>query len=263
MARDPSSPSDPGRLVALLWVAEPADATPVPLRGRPSRLDIRQIVEAAIGLADALGLEGLTMRALAGALRSSPMALYAHVPSRADLLVLMLDRACAAMSRREPEGAGWRARVEAVVRDHRDLILNHPWIAELPATRPPPGPGQIAKYDRDLRALDELGLGAVELDRTLAALLDLGSGSARQAVAARRERGGSGLTDEEWWAALAPHLERAFDPERFPLAARVGTAAATATGGAYDPNATFEHGLVLMLDGLEDRLRRQGGVRQS
>lgn len=263
MTRDLSSPSNPGRLVALLWAAEPADAAPTPSRGRPSKLGVGQIIEAAVALADALGLEGLTMRALAGALRSSPMALYAHVPSRADLLVLMLDRACAAMSRREPDGDSWRARAEAVARDHRELIVNHPWIAELPATRPPPGPGQIAKYDRDLQALDGLGLGAVEQDRTLAALLDLASGSARQAVAARREREGSGLTDEDWWTALAPYLERAFDPERFPLATRVGTAAATATGGAYDLNATFEHGLVLMLDGLEDRLKRQGGVRRS
>lgn len=261
MNRDPASPSHPGRLVALLWAEELADATSTPSRGRPSRLGVEKIVGAAITLADALGLEGLTTRALAEVLRSSPMALYAHVPSRADLLVLMLDRACAAMSRREQNGGGWRALAEAVARDHRDLILRHPWIAELPATRPPPGPGQIAKYDRDLRALDGLGLDPVELDRTLAALLDFAGGSARQAVAARREQEGSGLTDQEWWAALAPYLEHAFDPERFPMAARVGTAAATATGGAYDPNATFEHGLALMLDGLEDRLRREGHAR--
>lgn len=249
MARNPAPPSDPARLVSLLWAAAPT----APSRGRPSRLDLGRIVEAAIGLADADGLAGLTMRDVAQALRASPMALYTHVPARSDLLVLMLDRCCATMPRREPEAGGWRARVEAVARDHRDLILRHPWIAELPATRPPPGPGQAAKYDRDLAALDGLGLEPVDLDRILASLLDLASGSARQAVAARREREGSGLTDAAWWAAHAPYLEQAFDPERFPLAARIG-AAAMATGAAYDPEATFEQGLSLMLDGLAERL---------
>jgi hypothetical protein len=85
------------------------------------------------------------------------MVLYAHVPSRGDLRVLMLDRACATMPRREPAGSDWRARAMAVAHDHRDLIVRHPWIAERPAMRPAPGPGQIAKYDRDLRALDGLG----------------------------------------------------------------------------------------------------------
>ena len=260
MTRDPASPSDPARLVALLWSERDAG----PRRGRPSRLDLGRIVEAAIALADEHALAGLKMRALAEALGSSPMALYAHVPSRGDLLVLMLDRACAAMPRREPEEGSWRARAAAVARDHRDLILRHPWIAELPATRPPPGPGQITKYDRDLAAFDGLGLDAVELDRTLAALLDLAGGSARQAVAAAREREASGLTDEAWWAALAPHFGQVFDPARFPLAASIGTAAAEATGGAYDPDAAFEHGLALMLDGLGERLRRRGngGVRK-
>lgn len=258
MTRD-APPPDPGRLVALLWAIEPL----TPSRGRPSRLNLRGIVEAAIGLADAGGLDGLTMRALAQALRSSPMALYNHVPSRADLLVLMLDQACASMSRREPGTGDWRARTRAVAHDHRDLILSHPWIAELPATRPPPGPGQIAKYERDLGALDGLGLDAVEVDRTLAALLDLASGSARQVVAARREREGSGLTDEAWWAAHAPFLERAFDPARFPLAARIGPAAATASGGAYDPDASFEQGLGLMLDGLSLQLGQFGDGVQN
>jgi AcrR family transcriptional regulator len=211
-----------------------------------------------MSLADAGGLQGLTMRALAQALHVSPMALYGYVPSRSDLLVLMLDRAYATMNRRDERAGGWRARIEAVARDHRDLLLRHPWIAELPATRPPPGPGQAAKYDRDLSAFDGLGLGALETDRTLAAVLDLASGSARQALAAQGERRASGLTDEAWWASVAPHLDRVFDPDRFPVAARIGTAAATEAGNAYDSDATFELGLTLMLDGLEERLRQRG-----
>lgn len=260
VTRNDAPPPDPARLVALLWSTGPAELS----RGRPSRIDLAGIIEAATGLADTGGLGALTMRALAQALRSSTMALYNHVPSRSSLLVLMLDRACGVMIRRKPDADSWRARAEVVARDHRNLILRHPWITELPATRPPPGPGQAAKYNHDLSALDGLGLDALEVDRTLAALLDLASASARQAVAARHERENTGLSDEAWWAAVAPYFGQAFDPARFPLAARIGTAAATASGGAYDPEATFELGLALMLDGLDKRLQRHGsGVQKS
>lgn len=243
---------EPGRLMALLW--KKAGASGPSARGRPSRLDLRQIVEAAVSLADAAGLDRLTMRTLAHELGSSPMALYNHVPGRRGLLVLMLDHCYATMDRREPGAGGWRVCVEAVARDHFDLILRHPWIAELPATRPALGPGQAAKYDRDLAALDGLALDVVELDRTLAAILELASGAARQAVAAQRERLDSGMSDEAWWGICAPYYEKAFEPERYPLAARIGSAAAEATGGAYDPEAVLAQGLMLMLNGLNARV---------
>ncbi len=254
MAHDASPPSDPGRLVSLLWRerAEPGR------RGRPSRLDAEGVVAAAVALADAQGLPGLTMRSLATALQASPMALYTHVGSRGDLLALMLDRVCGAMPRRPGPFDSWRERVAAMARDNRDLQLRHPWIVDLPATRPPPGPGLAAKYDRDLAALDGLGLGSLGMDQTLAALLDLAAGSARQAAAAGAARRESGLGDVEWWALHAPFLDRVFDPAAFPVAARVGPAAAEASGGAYDPDAAFEAGLALMLDGLERRVAPEG-----
>lgn len=250
MSRD-ARPSGPARLIALLWDADEPRA-----RGRPPRLALGRVVDAAIELADRDGLSALTMRALAASLRASPMALYGHLGGRDDLLALMLDRACAAMSRRPPASPGWRAGVEAMTRDSRDLVLRHPWIAELPASRPALGPGFTAKYDRDLAALDGLGLDPLEMDRTLAALLDLAAGSARAAVAARRAAEATGLADEEWWALHAPWFDRVFDPAAFPVAARVGPAAAEAAGSAYQSDATFEAGLALMLDGLERRLAR-------
>lgn len=250
---DDAPESGPARLIALLWkgAGEP------PRRGRPSRLGLDRIVATAISLADTGGLGGLTMRALARALDASPMALYAHVDGRDELMALMLDQVCGAMRRRHVADE-WRPRVEAMVRDNRDLMLQHPWIVELPAGRPPPGPGLAAKYDLDLRALDGLGLDGLQMDRTLAALLDFAAGSARQTVAARVERASSGLSDEEWWALHAPYLQRVFDAAAFPMAARVGLAAAEASGSAYDPEAVFNRGLLLMLDGLEQQLKHPG-----
>jgi hypothetical protein len=59
------------------------------------------------------------------------------------------------------------------------------------------------------------------------------------------------MTDDEWWSANAPLLEKVFDAERYPTAARVGEAAAEAYGAAYDPEHAFEFGLQRVLDGIE------------
>ena len=65
------------------------------------------MVEAAIALADANGLEAVTMRAVAERLGVSPMTLYTYVPGKAELLDLMLDALWLAMPRRKP--ADWPA----------------------------------------------------------------------------------------------------------------------------------------------------------
>ena len=65
------------------------------------------------------------------------------------------------------------------------------------------------------------------------------------------KRASTGLTDDDWWAAQAPLLEEVLDPDRFPVAGRVGTAAAEAYRGLWDPDHAFEFGLQRVLDGIE------------
>jgi hypothetical protein len=50
---------------------------------------------------------------------------------------------------------------------------------------------------------------------------------------------------------FAPSLERVFDAERYPLAARVGMAADEHYQGAYDPEYAFGFGLQRLLDANE------------
>src|SRR4051794_24426918 len=56
-------------------------------------LSREQIVRAAIAIADADGVQALTMRRLATDLGTAAMSLYRHVFNKEDLLDLMLDRA--------------------------------------------------------------------------------------------------------------------------------------------------------------------------
>jgi AcrR family transcriptional regulator len=189
------------------------------------------------------------MRRLAGELGVGAMALYTYVPGKAELLDLMLDRVYLDMPRTAARG-GWRKRLRAVAHDNRALYEAHPWAATVSSTRPPLGPGLIGKYDRELSALEATGLGDVELDAALTFLLDFVRSSAIAAHEAAAARSASGMTDEQWWEANAPLLARALDPEAYPTAARVGSAAGAAHGGAYSPDHAWKFGLERVLDGL-------------
>ena len=54
--------------------------------GRPARIDRDAVLATGLVIADELGLEALTMGAVAERLGVTPMALYRHVVNKADLL---------------------------------------------------------------------------------------------------------------------------------------------------------------------------------
>jgi AcrR family transcriptional regulator len=211
---------------------------------------VEGIVRSAIAIADRAGLEAVTMRRLADSLGVGPMALYTYVPGKADLLALMLDAVYREMPLGGWSGERWRDRLAAVARDNRALFEAHPWAAEVSSTRPPLGPGLMAKYEHELSAFANTGLGDVETDAALTFLLGFVRSTALAAQDARATRRESGMTDEQWWAANAPLLERVLDPDAYPTAARVGAAAGAAQGGAYSPEHAWEFGLQRVLDGL-------------
>ncbi|WP_026930218.1 TetR/AcrR family transcriptional regulator C-terminal domain-containing protein [Glycomyces tenuis] len=233
-------------LLELLWRAEPAAARRGPRKG----LTVDAVVEAAIAVADAEGLEAVTMRRVAQSLGVAPMTLYTYVPGKAELIVLMLDALYAAMPRTETAGRDWRARLASVARDNYAMYRAHPWAAAASQTRPPLGPGQCAKYEHELRSLDRLGLGDIEMDDALAYLLAFVRTAAADAARAEAEREASQVSDQEWWEANGPLLAEVLDVERFPTAVRVGRAAGEAHGAASDPRHAFEFGLERTLDGL-------------
>jgi AcrR family transcriptional regulator len=247
-------------------------------------------------MADAEGLAAVSMRRLADALGVAPMSLYTYIPSKAELLDLMLDRVYGTMPPAErpgnqptdsvgshdgqtagskttvstdvvaprpeavtspspPTAAGnWRERLAEVARTNWALHRAHPWIAAVAATRPSLGPGATAKYERELAAFDGLGLDDLAVDDALTLLLTFVRAAAALAADARTAEAQSAMSDAEWWQAAAPHLAKALDPERFPRAVRVGTAAGQARGTAYDPDHAFEYGLARILDGLAGQI---------
>ena len=249
---------EPNRTLELLWRHHvPADAER-PRRGPERTHTVDQVVDAALTLADAEGLEAVSMRALASRLGLSPMSLYTYVPGKAELLDLLVDTAHLRMPRPSwRRTTGWRTRLTRVAEANRALLASHPWLTEVASlTRPPLGPGTMAKYEHELSAFDGTGLDDVTTDAALAHLLGFVHFHARAERDAARTAQASGLSDAQWWEANAPVLEVAFDPATYPRAVRVGAAAGQAQGSAWSAETAWSFGLTCTLDGLGALIER-------
>lgn len=244
-----SSAGDPARTLELLW-REPGERPRG--RGPRQRRSVEEVVAAAIAIADAEGIGALTMRAVADRLGMTPMATYTYVPGKAELLDLALDTVYAEMERPDLTALPWRDRVRAVADGNRALLARHPWVANLPTTRPPLGPGLMAKYEHELGAFDGLGLDDVTMDAALTYLLGVVTATARIAIDTADAAADTGMNDAEWWARAEPLLAQALDPERYPLAVRVGAAAGQAHDAAYSADHAYEFGIARVLAGLAE-----------
>lgn len=237
---------DPKRSMELLWGLQERGK-----RGPKPRLTVDEIARAAIALADAEGLATLSMRRVAEAVGVSAMSLYTYVPSKAELVDVMLDRVLGEMDGSVDSGSGWRERLAAMARQDWDRGKRHPWMLQIGAHRPPLGPNLMAKHEATLRILEGLGLSDLEMDRAAVLLTSYVQGAVRQAVEAEQVRQQTGLTDQQWWIAQEPLVMMVLDAERFPLSFRVGAAVGETFDSVTDPVGNFEFGLQRVLDGLE------------
>ncbi len=245
---------DPARTMALLWGLRKK-----PTRGPKQGLSVEGIVRVAVEAADEEGLAALSMRRVAERLGVTAMSLYTYVPGKAELVDVMLDAVVGETVETDDggdAGGGWRENLESVARTNWDLYHRHPWMLQVSAmSRPPLGPNAVAKYDQELRAVEGIGLSEVEMDSVVSLLAGYVQGAARASVEASQAEQRTGITDDEWWSANAPLLEKVFDPDRYPTAARVGPVAGAAYEAAYDPDFAFEFGLQRVLDGVEALVR--------
>jgi AcrR family transcriptional regulator len=103
---------------------------------RPS-LNRERVLEAAMELADAGGIEALSMRKLGQALGVEAMSLYKHVADKDDLIYGLLDLVDAEIE--VPTGDGdWRASVRRFAISAHDAMIRHRWSCALMLSTGPP-----------------------------------------------------------------------------------------------------------------------------
>ncbi|GAA4931698.1 TetR/AcrR family transcriptional regulator [Streptomonospora halophila] len=240
---------DPDPSLRLLWRHAAPGQEPQRRRGPKQRLSVDEVVDAAIGLADAEGLDAVTMRGLAGRLGLAPMTLYTYVPSRQDLIVLMVDQALGRTHLPElPDDA--RLRLELVARVQHDDCRAHPWLLDVTGVRAWLGPHAADRYEWQLAAVDGLGLGDIEMDQTVALLVGFAGSIVHAEHRVRRAEQESGVSDREWWDANAPALGELMAGRSYPLAGRVGLTVGEAYQAAGSPERELEFGLARIIDGV-------------
>ncbi|QHC00533.1 TetR family transcriptional regulator [Epidermidibacterium keratini] len=242
MPRKSTRAPEPAALVELLW--NPSTAV-----GR-SGLTIEALTSAAVQIADVDGLEAVTMRRVADAAGVGAMTLYSYVPGRPELIELMADRAAsevyAGVDSPATQG-NWRNGIEYVAWTNWRYLLAHPWVTDVPPTRPVLGPGVTGKYELELAPLDGIGLGDIEMDQLLSNTLGLVLSAARWQLGLDRARSESGLSDEQWWQVMQPAIDAQIAARQFPIASRVGETVSS----AGEPEAGLRRGLAWLLDGVD------------
>jgi AcrR family transcriptional regulator len=229
--------SDRDRAVRLLW-EPPAEAT----RGPKAALSRSRVVEAAMKLADAEGLDALTMRRVAETLGSTAMSLYRHVPGKDELLDLMFDTAWG--ETRPTPKVPWRDGLEFFARQLWGMYRAHPWVVQLGATRRMPGPEAMTRADAALAVVADLGLLAEEMQAVVTTVGQFVDGVARSMAERVRVERETGVSEEAWWSGMDSLWEQ-FTPDRLPMMTHIWNA-----GGYERPLDEFEFGLARVLDGL-------------
>ena len=95
--------------------------------GRPRAHTRDAVLDAALDIIDARGLDALSIRSLAVALGVTPGTIYSYVESKDDLLRGVMDRLVAAIpvADGEPEPT-WSAELGALLRAYYTLLASHP-----------------------------------------------------------------------------------------------------------------------------------------
>lgn len=211
------------------------------------RLSRDRVLTAAVALADARGLEAVSMRGLAQQLGVVPMALYKHVADKEELLDGMVDAAVAEIAP-PPAALGWREYVRASVLGGRVVQLRHPWLRRAMETRRSRTLSVLAHTNRVIHAFRAGGFS------------DALTHHAMHALGSRLW----GFTQDLYEEAAAPapdpgQLEQlaARFPDLAAVAAATGHDAGSVVGTGCDDQYEFEFALDLLLDGFE-KLRGTG-----
>jgi AcrR family transcriptional regulator len=269
MAPEYSGRGDAVRSMELLWGGA-ARRT----RGPKPGTDLASVVRAAIDLADAEGLDAVSMRRVADRLGLGTMSLYTYVQGKGELLDLMLDTVYGERPPERREPASPRAALEALAREKWDFHHRHPWTLSIASSRAVLGPNETASYEAALTVAADLGVPGRDAVAIVDAISIYVRGAAREAVEAASAERVTGMTEMEWWTARDAILTEHMTPERYPTLGRLeaeGAFAVPADTENYNLRFIvddFEFGLQRLLDGIDSyvaahRSRRRSRRRRS
>lgn len=208
------------------------------------RLSRDVVLAQALRMADANGIEALSMRKLAQALGVEAMSLYNHVRNKDALIDGIVELVVAEFAHPDPAG-DWRAEMMARGQAAHAAMMRHPWSPLLVGSRAEPGPAMLAYVEATLGCLFAAGYSVPMADHVWNAMDAYIYGFTLQRIRFPFQPGE--------YAAVAtgylPMLEGAGMPHLQAMTREVAE-------GRHDGVQSFEFGFDLLLTGLERLPRR-------
>lgn len=205
-------------------------------------LSCRAIVDAAMRLVDAQGVEALSMRTLASSLSVQAMSLYSHFSNKDDILTALTRRVISEMPLPNPKHSP-RRRLTDLARAYRGIGHAHPNVFPLVVLRPKPLDAALVATEHALRAFLEAGLAPREAIRAQRALLAYIRGITLWEIGWYMTGRRKGPGDRPTPSVISEI--RTLDPEKFPTLTGMADRMST-----FDPNDEFEQTLKMILDAL-------------
>jgi AcrR family transcriptional regulator len=210
-------------------------------RGPKPRHDRVAIAATAVRIADAEGLDALTMRRVASALGIATMSLYNYVPAKDQLAQLMIDQLAGEYRYPPVPPSDKRPAIADLAGQARDIARRHPWLPGLLHRPAPPGPGGLRYLDYFLGLLADSGLDTGAKMEVIA--LISGFATMYGGMLANARAGGRSSADEQAAAQLHAFARAASSGQYPNLAAALAVA-----GPARGEDEIFESCIMRLID---------------
>jgi len=213
------------------------------------------IAATAVAVADAEGIDAVTMRRVAADLGMGTMSLYNYVPSKEHLFQLMIDHVGGEYRYPGPAAAGAnapepRAGILDLARQGRDITRRHPWLPREIQRPPVIGPGALRYVEHFLGLLSGSGLDTGAKMEVLGMVngFAISYGGVQAALAGERAR--TGVTEEEQAAAQVTGLVSAAASGGYP---NLAAALAGPPPPPRDADEIFDRCVLRLIDGALGR----------
>ncbi len=203
-------------------------------------LTSQRAMETALRLADAGGIESLSMRRLAKELGVEAASLYHHVRNKEEILDGLVELVSSEIAP-PPGGVPWRTAMRQRSDDVRAVLRRHPWAVSLMASRAAPGPATLGHLDAGIGCLRGAGFSVPMAGHAISLVDSYVHGFVLQEV-------NLPINDPADLAEVTGDIMDSFPGDDFPHLFELATVQILQPG--YDYGDEFAFGLDLILDAL-------------
>jgi AcrR family transcriptional regulator len=222
-----------------------------PARGPRLGFSRAEMTQTAIAIADAEGLDAVSMRRLAAELGVRPMALYSYVTGKDEIIDLMVDAVTGEDLPPDAPSGDWRAELRGLAERSRAAIHRHPWMAPLAAGRVAASPNRLRVMESALAGIDNLGLSMDEMLTILGMLFAYVNGYVQTELADAEAQRRTGLDLKQWMLQQLPYIQTVIASGDYPMFTRM----TTETGRSLTSSEErWTYGLEHLLDSIEAHL---------